>query len=165
MQRGAGRSRALERLRACAIGRRQGKRRQVWALRLRGLGRRQRRHAFRRLCKRCGTDPLLFSSTHAGWRSIWQQSKRICEVVLDEPDRDAVSMIVDAGRTHLLGKLLPTATNSHHHCLRPQDAAEAELGIGVTDPILATLVLPRVRNKFDLDVYRQLVHHIADGNI
>ena len=60
---------------------------------------------------------------------------------------------------------MPATADSHHHGLRPEDTAEAKLRLRVSNPILPTLVLPRVRDELDLDVHRKLVHDVSDGDI
>ena len=60
---------------------------------------------------------------------------------------------------------MPATTDSHHHGLRPEDTAEAKLRLRVSNPILPTLVLPRVRDELDFDVHRKLVHNVSNGDI
>lgn len=56
-------------------------------------------------------------------------------------------------RNNLRGQFLPATADPDHHSVRPQNATEAELGIRVTDPVLAALVPPGLCNELDLDVH------------
>ena len=55
---------------------------------------------------------------------------------------------------HSRRQLGPSATNSDHHGLRTQDAAETQFGVLIAYPIFATFIFPRIRHAFNIDTNR-----------